>query len=133
MMMPSEHQNYLISKISPLLELAKDHYYQLMLIIGRSWQERTLFLKEIDPHYEHAYIALCLPLRRSEVDQIGQLIRIRIQKKGLTRATRDFQAVYPPKNVIFLSISTAVKMDKIIREIHFHLYNGIGVTICVRT
>lgn len=99
--MSSEHQPYLISQIAPLLELAKDHYYQLVLIIGRSWRERTLFLTEFASHYEYAYIALGLPLRRSEVDQIGQLIRAHIQKMGLTRATRDFQAVYPPKNVTF--------------------------------
>jgi len=131
--MPSEHQPYLISQIAPLLELAKDHYYQLLLIIGGSCRERTLFLKEIASHYEYAYIALGLPLRRSEVDQIGQLIRIRIQKKGLTRAIRDFQTVYPPTKVTFLSISTALKLDKIIREIQFLLHNWIGVTICARS
>ena len=67
--MSSEHQPYLISQIAPLLELAKDHYYQLLLIIGRSWRERTLFLKEIASHYEYAYVALGLPLSRSLLDR----------------------------------------------------------------
>lgn len=67
--MPLEHRQYLISQVDPLLELAKDHYYQLVLVWGGTWQERTLFLKEIALHKKYAYITLGLPLSRSLLDR----------------------------------------------------------------
>ena len=93
----------------------------------REWE------KYLKPYFEQILVLGKIPLLRSEVDQIGQLIRIRVQKKGLTRVTRYFQTVYPPTNATFLTISNALKLDKIIREIQFLLHNWIGVTICART
>jgi hypothetical protein len=67
--MSPEHSNYLVSQIAPLLDLAKNHYYQLVLITGGTWRERTLLLREIATQNNYAYIALGLPLSRSLLDQ----------------------------------------------------------------
>lgn len=67
--MISEHYQYLISQIDPLLELASGRYYQLVLVWGGTWQDRTLFLKEFAALKKYAYIAVGLPLSRSLLDR----------------------------------------------------------------
>ncbi len=66
--MTSEHLRFSISQIDPLLEQARDHYYQLVLILGGAWQDRTIFLKEIARCKKYAYLALGLPLSRALLD-----------------------------------------------------------------
>jgi hypothetical protein len=67
--MPLEYLNYLTSQIAPLLELAKNQYYQLVLIFGGSWRDRTELLKEIAAQNQLVYITLGLPLSRLLLDQ----------------------------------------------------------------
>jgi hypothetical protein len=67
--MTPEYIRYQISQMDPLLELARDHYYQMVLVLGKTWQERTLFLKELAGHKGYAYIAFGLPLSRSLLER----------------------------------------------------------------
>ena len=67
--MLSNHRQYLISQVDPLIELAKDHYYQLVLIIGGTWQDRTVLLKELAEYKKFDYISLGLPLSQAMLDR----------------------------------------------------------------
>lgn len=69
------------------------------------WEE---YLK---PYFEQIRVLGEIPLSRLEVEQIGQLIRTHIQKKGLTRATHDFQTVYPRTFITYLALSAAFNTE----------------------
>jgi hypothetical protein len=67
--MNSIDYQYLISTFDPILELAKNQYYQLVLVMGGTWQDRTKFLKEIALNKDFAYIAIGLPLSRALIER----------------------------------------------------------------
>lgn len=67
--MSTEHLQYQIAEIESLLDLAKNHYHQLVLLLGGTWRERTLFLKELAEHKGYAYISLGLPISRSLLER----------------------------------------------------------------
>lgn len=63
-----DHQ-YLISPFDPILELARNQYYQLVLVWGGTWQDRTTFFKEIALNKNYVYIAVGLQLSRSLIER----------------------------------------------------------------
>ena len=67
--MSSNHHQYLISQVDPLIELAKDHYYKLVLILGGKWKERTSFLKALAKKNNLDYISLGLPLSQAMLNR----------------------------------------------------------------
>jgi hypothetical protein len=71
----------------------------------REWEE---YLK---PYFEQIQVLGEIPLNRYDVEQIGLLIRTHIQKKGLTRATRDFQTTFPRTFITYLALSAAFNTE----------------------
>ena len=67
--MDSNHHQYIISQIGPLIELTKDHYYKLVLIHGGIWQDRTSLLKTLAENTIYDYISLGLPLSQAMLDR----------------------------------------------------------------
>ena len=67
--MLSNHHQYQISQVDPLIEIAKDHYYKLVMILGGKWQERTSFLKAFAENKNYDYISLGLPLSQAMLNR----------------------------------------------------------------
>jgi hypothetical protein len=67
--MTLDHSQYLVSQIDSLATLVKDHYHQLVLVWGGTWQERTTLLREIAEQKGYAYIPLGLSLSQTLLDR----------------------------------------------------------------
>jgi hypothetical protein len=57
------------SQITKLVEIARNHYYQLVLLMGGHWRDRSFLLKEFAEHNNFGYIALSLPLSKSLLER----------------------------------------------------------------
>jgi len=67
--MSSNHHQYLISHVDPIIDIAKDHYHKLVMILGRDWQERTSFLKVLSKNKNFNYVSLGLPLSQAMLNR----------------------------------------------------------------
>jgi hypothetical protein len=65
----SGNYEFQITEVTSLLNQARDHYYNLVLITGADWRTRTTFLKELAFSTKYSYVSLGLPLSRALIDQ----------------------------------------------------------------
>jgi hypothetical protein len=67
--MSTEEFTYHQYQIKKLVETVRNHYYQLVLLMGGNWRERSFLLKEFAKYNNFEYIALSLPLSKSLLER----------------------------------------------------------------